>query len=256
MEASIFKDALQYTVDSSRPLLVEKDGVKFAVFYDGTVKELVSSQREPRPDTLPLSSLDALCMMVRSEAVETLISDGGIPGGMLYITVPEATKAVAFTNPGYDDMFRQVFYEAEAADVPGWEPDAQFSFEEAQIALRTRFQHTDDSEYCLNLLSQITTGAKVTYTDNGVATSVVTQKGAAFQENQVIRPIVKLRPYRTFMEVEQPLGEFLIRISERGIRFIEADGGMWRLTARQTVKQYLMEQLRDLIDGGRVLIAL
>ena len=78
----------------------------------------------------------------------------------------------------------------------------------------------------------------------------------ALQSNEAIRPIVKLKPYRTFQEVEQPESAFLIRVSERGISFTEADGGMWKLTARETVKKFLEEQLRQEVDEGSVIIAL
>ena len=83
---------------------------------------------------------------------------------------------------------------------------------------------------------------------------MVTQKGVSLQQNSTIRPLVKLRPYRTFQEVEQPEGLFLIRIDERGITFTEADGGMWKLAARKTVKAYLEEALKDMIDDGRVVV--
>ena len=83
-----------------------------------------------------------------------------------------------------------------------------------------------------------------------------TQKGVALQTNEAIRPIVKLRPYRTFQEVEQPESTFLIRISDRGISFIEADGGMWRLTARNTIKTFLEENLAAEIESGKVIVAL
>ena len=60
------------------------------------------------------------------------------------------------------------------------------------------FRITQDAEYALKLLSDITTGSKVTYNDNGIATSVVTKTVVALQTNESIRPIVSLRPYRTF----------------------------------------------------------
>ena len=129
-------------------------------------------------------------------------------------------------------------------------------FEEALIALRTRFQPTADTEYALKLLSDITTGSKVTYNDNGIATSVVTKKGIDLQSNASIRPIIKLRPYRTFQEVEQPESQFLIRINERNISFIEADGGMWKLSARNTVKKYLEKALESEIQSGHVVVVL
>lgn len=120
--------------------------------------------------------------------------------------------------------------------------------------LQTRFQDSADRPYTLTLLSQITTGAKVTYNDTGVATTVVTSKGVSLQQNSTIRPLVKLRPYRTFQEVEQPEGLFLIRIDERGITFTEADGGMWKLQARQTIKAYLVEALKDEIEKDIVTV--
>lgn len=49
---------------------------------------------------------------------------------------------------------------------------------------------------------------------------------------------------------------FLIRISERGISFIEADGGMWKLSARETIKKFLEERLQQEVSEGSVVIAL
>ena len=38
--------------------------------------------------------------------------------------------------------------------------------------------------------------------------------------------------FRTFLEVEQPESEFLLRVDpDEGIGFFEADGGIWKLEA-------------------------
>lgn len=122
------------------------------------------------------------------------------------------------------------------------------------IALRTRFQDTPDTTYALKLLSEITNGAKITFSDNGIATQVVTQKGISLQSNEPIRPIITIKPYQTFQD--QPASQFLIRINERGISFVEADGGMWKLTARQTIKKYFEEELESEISEDAVIVAL
>jgi len=54
----------------------------------------------------------------------------------------------------------------------------------------------------------------------------------------------------------QPESQFLIRVSERGISFIEADGGMWKLHARETIKQYLDDAFSSEIQDGTVVVAL
>ena len=94
------------------------------------------------------------------------------------------------------------------------------------------------------------------YNDNGIATTITTQKGVALQSNEQIRPIITLKPYRTFQEVEQPESIFLIRVNERGITFTEADGGMWKLKARQTVKAFLEAELESLVSSEAVYVAL
>ena len=204
------------------------------------------------PKKAKLASLDALVKLVKRDAAEWPEYKGP-----LFVTVPGHDRAECFTGivPGLRNE-RVALYEAMATDVPGWDSETKLPFEKAAIALQTRFQDTDDRSYTLRLCSQITSGGKVTYNDNGIATSVVTQKGVALQGAETIRPLVKLKPYRTFQEVGQPEGLFLIRIDERGISFIEADGGMWKLTARKTIKEYLEKELAELIDSGKVVVAL
>lgn len=201
------------------------------------------------PATKVLGSLDALVQMVKTEALPMYSST-------IYIMATNHVTAECFLTPDTGlRMNRLTLYDVIAGDIPGWN-EAALGFEEALIAIRTRFQPTDDTEYMLKLLSEISNGAKVTFADNGIATTIVTQKGVALQEGVSIRPIVTLAPYRTFLEIEQPPSQFHIRISEKGIRFIEADGGMWKLTARKTIVGYLREHLSADIDSGRVVVML
>ena len=205
------------------------------------------------PATLQLHSLDSIVKMIRTEAIH--LADANTPA--LFVNIPSPTNVTCFSQPDFTQRcVRAVFYSAGATDVPGWDAKVTLGFEEAQIALRTRFQETGDSLYAMKLVNDISLGAKVIYNDNGVATTVTTKSGVSLQTNEAIRPIVKLRPYRTFQEVEQPESTFLIRINDRGISFIEADGGMWRLTARNTIKAFLEEKLAAEIESGKLVVAL
>lgn len=244
----MFKEAIQHIQETAaRPFLQEIDGVTYLIDQEGQYQQ-VKPELEYQEE-LALTSLDALVKLVRTEA-----SKQEYP---LYITIPDHLTAVCFGQPDSELRFRRVrYYRAKATDVPGWQSDVKMGFEEMQIAVRTRFQETTDAAYAMKLLSDITTGGKITFNDNGVATSVVTQKGVALQANEAIRPIVKLKPYRTFQEVEQPESPFLIRVSERGISFTEADGGMWKLKARETIKAFLEERLQQEVSEGSVVIAL
>lgn len=234
----MIKAAIEKIQELCKPNIVQVDGHNYMVSGD--------EYHEVKPDlemdaSINLSSLEALVAFVKTEAVKRY--------PMVYITIPDHMKVECFTHP--DDNLRKnrvYLYTAKATDVPGWGEKVALGFEEAQIALRTRFQPTPDTDYALKLLSDITLGGKVTFNDNGIATSVVTKKGIDLQ--------FRLRPYRTFQEVEQPESQFLIRINERNITFIEADGGMWKLAARKTVKDYLTAALAQEVEAGAVVIAL
>ena len=239
---------IQHIQDTARPLITKVDDSTFRITSGGDVEEILPSIYHP--DILPLSSLDAMVKMVKTEA-QRFTDDP------LYITIPNHLAVQCFTQPDPNKrFFRQFFYEANATDVPGWAEKNSLGFEEAQIALRTRFQETPDTIYAMKLLSDISLGAKVIYNDNGIATTITSQKGVALQTNEQIRPLVRLRPYRTFQEIEQPESIFLIRVNDRGISFIEADGGMWKLAARETIKKFLDENLPDEIENGTVVVAL
>lgn len=244
----MLKEFIEHIQNTAQPKIEKIGSATFALFPGGAVEEV--RETIDHPATLLLTSLDALIKLVRTDAMKATDKP-------LYITIPDHLTVRCFTQPEPTERFyRETFYEAKATDVPGWEEKVQLPFEEMQIALRTRFQETQDAVYAMKLLSDITTGGKITYNDNGIATSVVTKKGIDLQANESIRPIVTLKPYRTFQEVEQPESTFLIRVSERGITFIESDGGMWKLHARETVKEFLEAALKSEIEDGRVFIAL
>lgn len=78
--------------------------------------------------------------------------------------------------------------------------------------------------------------------------------GIASKGDAIVPSPVKLRPYRTFLEVEQPESEFIFRMRNSGAgvqcALFEADGGAWRNQARKNIYNYLV----DRIKGEDVLI--
>jgi len=245
----MIKEAIEKIAELALPLIHEDAaGNEYAVSGDGKARQI--RPEHDRAEPLGLTSLDALVKMVRTEALTSA-------RGTIYIEAGGVGKATCFLSPDPDmRLERPVLYEAAAADVPGWGDDRALAFDEMLIALRTRFQPTDDAKYLLQLLSEITCGAQVTFADNGIATTIMSQKGVALKESTQIRPIVTLKPYRTFHELDQPEGQFLLRLNERSARLIEADGGMWRLHARAAIAAYLEAALEDHIKDGRVVVML
>lgn len=243
----MLKEFIQHIQQTTQPQITVVGGSTFAVNADGDANEIRPDF--DHPDTLSLHSLEALVQMVQTEAANM--------AAPLYITIPNHLTVRCFGQPDPDARyFRQVYYEAAATDVPGFQ-DGFRDQEKAIIELRSRFAPGEGVDYLLDLLSRISKESGVTTTDNGVSQAVEARQGVALKAMVQVKPRVPLRPFRTFQEVEQPESEFLLRMDEEGnIGLFEADGGMWKLTARQTVKAFLEAKLVDLVTSGAVFIAL
>ena len=85
--------------------------------------------------------------------------------------------------------------------------------------------------------------------------TVEARQGVALNALVEVKPRVLLRPFRTFLEVEQPESEFLLRVDpDEGIGFFEADGGIWKLEAKKNIADYFNANLADLIQAGKDVI--
>lgn len=92
-------------------------------------------------------------------------------------------------------------------------------------------------------------------TDNGISQTVTVKEGAATLMQAEVPSPAELRPYRTFLEVEQPSSPFVFRINRLGeCALFEADGGIWKHEAMENVSQYLVNELKELIDSGSLTI--
>ena len=146
------------------------------------------------------------------------------------------------------DFSRNILYHAEA-DAPGIRTGFR-GREVALIELRSLFIPNEGTAYLLDLLSRMTDEKSVSTNDNGVTQTVEAQQGVALNALVEVKPRVLLRPFRTFLEVEQPESEFLLRVDpDEGIGFFEADGGIWKLEAKKNIADYFNANLADLIQA-------
>ena len=107
----------------------------------------------------------------------------------------------------------------------------------------------------MDLLSRICKDDSVTSEDNGVSQTVSARSGIGLKRLENLKSRIKLIPYRTFTEVEQPESEFILRLDSQGrVGLIEADGGKWRLDAKDKIKAYLESRLSEEVQNGEVVV--
>lgn len=125
------------------------------------------------------------------------------------------------------------------------------------IQLKTCFEDTENLNRLVSIVSSITDESTVSMQDDGFGLTVSQISGTTIKskENLQINPIVRLAPYRTFAEVEQPQSRFLLRVRDGGqMALHEADGGMWKLEAQDNISLYLRNALSKEITEGTVVV--
>lgn len=196
------------------------------------------------PERINVTGLDSICKLIRTELPDI---------NAIVLVRITAHNLVEVMTTYLGDLSRHELYAARA-DVPGMRLGWR-GREDALIELRSLFVPNEGTEYLLDLLSRMTTSASVTSEDNGVTQTVQAKQGVALNELVKVKPRITLQPFRTFLEVPQPESEFLLRVDkDKGIGFFEADGGVWKLEAKQNIAAYFEKHLKDLIDAGKVVV--
>jgi hypothetical protein len=122
------------------------------------------------------------------------------------------------------------------------------------IALRSMFEPTPDLEKMITYVSKVRGGKAFSLEDDGVSqtASVQTSASGALTKKETAPAIVKLRPYRTFRDIDQIESEFLFRMklidteeNVVGCALFEADGGRWRNQATNAIRDFLKGSLPE-----------
>ena len=233
------KSAIEKIVELGAPNIHEEYG------YTYSDKPLFVVE-EPRVSTLTFHTLDGL--------VNSLLAEHDEFSSPMLIEVKDEETVIACSAISGADRKREIPYkvEAELISIPF---DRRLDYETMMITLKSKFVQTDELLELVKLLGTITEENNTTASDDGFTQTVVVRKGIMLHENKAVNPIRRLKPYRTFNEVDQPESEFLLRLSEGGgVALYEADGGAWKLQARRNVADYLRTKLAKLIESGEVIV--
>jgi len=123
------------------------------------------------------------------------------------------------------------------------------------IAMQSQFVQDDVTAAILKLVGNMTRVSEVGTKDDGMTQRVEAKSGLAKVENISVPNPVCLAPYRTFIEVNQPYSNFVLRLnSDHHCALFEADGGAWRVEAMRNVKTYLDNSMKSIGKRDQITI--
>ena len=225
--------------EMSVPHICEVDGYTYT---DKNLK-VVST---PKVATIEFNTLRGLVEVIKSEMNNFNTT--------MIINIRNHHTVEVHTGIDGQDRSRETPYIAKA-ELPDVKFDRWIDYENMMIMLKSRFVETPETLDVVQLLGTITDEKSAQMTDDGFTQTVVVRKGIALKNNKVVKPIVKLKPFRTFTEVEQPESEFLLRLSDGGnVALFEADGGVWKLEARHRIAEYIKTLLAEFVEKGQVIV--
>lgn len=106
-----------------------------------------------------------------------------------------------------------------------------------------------DVALVLKFAGCVTSGTIASYKDDGVTQKATIKVGISSKADGVIPNPVLLRPYRTFVEAEQPSSRFVFRMKQGTssplCAIFEADGGAWKNAAMKNIAKYLKSSLEE-----------
>lgn len=230
----MIKEALEYIVGLRKPEILE---VGNHIYSD---KPLHRIHFIPEASPFDVSTLTSFVEYIKA-GIDTM------PEKMI-IHVVSPTR-VCLMSPLNVERDREYLITADA-DIPEFRYGQFMGHENFLISLQSKFISGEDRELLLKFAGTVESGTVAQYGDDGVTQKATIKTGIASKGEAIVPSPVKLRPFRTFIEVEQPESSFIFRMRQNdrdGVEcaIFEADGGAWKNAAMNNIKKYLQAELKE-----------
>lgn len=231
----MIKKALEYIVGLGRPEIIEVGGEAYSE------RGLVRVCHNPKAEPLKMRTLTSLIDYIKAGVDK-------MPGRMV-VHVEGPLKVSLFSQLD-DDRTREKLAVVEG-EVPEFRYGRYMGQEEFVISMQSKFMETGSRGLVLRFAGTVENGTVAEYGDDGCTQKATVRKGIVSKEDMVVPNPVALAPFRTFMEVGQPVSLFIFRMRDDGdggveCAIFEADGGAWRHEAAGNIKEYLIRELEGL----------
>ena len=236
----MIKEALQYIVGMSPA------EVKEYTLPDGK-KGMYSDKPLHRLET-PVPIADKLYLHTLTGLVDYIKSNTDAMAEKMVVEVQSPTKVHLYSQLN-SKRNREYLIEVDAM-LPDFAFDVYQDHESFCVGLQSKFLKAGDRELVLKFAGTVENGTVAQYSDDGVTQKATIKTGLASKGAAIVPNPVTLKPYRTFLEVDQPASDFIFRMKEYsgsiGCALFEADGGAWKIEAMQNIKTYLQKELEGL----------
>ena len=235
----MIKEALQYIIGLQQPRTEEIYGETY-YFHNG-IPMKVDGCRSCEP--LAISTLTSLVEYIKERMPYDFNNMGDMPQMIVHVESETEVRLVSVFN---DDMVRWELATVKAR-VPAIALNKFIDQESFIIQMQSMFQSTEDKNIVMQVAGNVEDKTVANYGDDGETQKATIKSGLANVEDIIVPNPVKLKPFRTFHEIEQPEIDFVFRMKngQSGVScaLFEADGGAWKFRAVHSIAEYLKKEL-------------
>ena len=229
------RDALQYVVGLKTAEVLDINGGKYVD------KDVHRVDKELRASAIQMNTLTSLVDYLKAGV------DSMADKMLVQVVSPMKVRVLSMLDA---DRKREELVDVEAM-IPDFEYGRYMGNERFIIALQSKFIANDDRALLLQFAGTVKDESIAQYGDDGVTQKATIKTGITSVGDAVVPNPVKLRPFRKFIEVEQPESAFVFRMRQaegHGVEcaIFEADGGAWKNAAMKSIKEYLQYELAEL----------
>ena len=213
----MIKEALQYLVELGK---AEEHTINGDTYSDKPLHRI--DMYIPKANAIEMHTLTSLVDYIKSDVDEM--------SKKMIVEVASPTKVNLYSQLDYNRDREKLV--SVSARVPEFSFNNFMDQEKFCINLQSKFidDPQTDRSLILKFAGTVEAGTVAEYGDDGITQKATVKTGIASKGDAIVPNPVKLRPYRTFLEVEQPISEFIFRMKQDkydGINcaIFEADGG-------------------------------
>ena len=160
---------------------------------------------------------------------------------------------VELVNNLDEDGRRDIFVKA-VCDEPQFQFGRFMDVDSFILSMHGHFMPSGNGntfQQVLEIVSALTAQDEHAIKDTGLTQVVTTRKGIDVKPESIPNPMI-LYPYRTFPEIDPVASPFLLRVKAINnvpqVALFETDGGLWKVNARQLIKEFLDNELGDVVS--------
>lgn len=223
------KEALEYLVGLGKTEILDVDGKKYSTNEIYVIKD-------PKPSQIVATTLTAMI-----DYLKTGFDKKSSEKLLVHVISP---SEVTLYSELRDDKDREMYLQCKALMPNNITLNKFIDTENFNIMLQSSFVENKDRAVLLQVTGCIQDKAVKEVGDDGISQAVTIKTGVAKVGDVFVPNPVKLAPYRSFPEIQQPESKFIFRMqSGPQAALFEADGGAWRNEAMYRIKDYLEEKL-------------